>query len=288
MGETPLSSGGILLPTPVSATVIDLARNQARVLQAGARVIPMSTATLKFPRLDSDVQANWTAENTDILMSAATFDSVTFTAHKLAAIFAISNELLEDASNIDGVLEESVAKSIALALDLSGLYGNGVAPQPQGLHGIVPTVPIGNSGTLSYDPFLTAILDITGANFNPNAVIYNAQTAQYLAGLKNTLGDYLIPPAGFSAMQRLVTNQIPQPAVGSSAFVGDWSELGLGLRASLQIEVSREGSYFDTTLATPGYSNAFSKDQTLCRAILRADWQPLHTAAFVELTGITG
>ncbi len=116
----------------------------------------------------------------------------------------------------------------------------------------------------------------------------NSQAAQYLAGLKNTLGDYLIPPAGFTAMQRLVTNQIPQPGAGSSAFVGDWSELALGLRASLQIEVSREGSYFDNSLATPGYSNAFSKDQTLCRAILRADWQPLHTAAFVELTGITG
>ncbi len=286
MGESPLSSGGILLPVPVSAQVIDLARNQARVLQAGARVIPMSANTLLYPRLDSDVPSAWTLENTDIAMGAATFDSVKFTAHKVASMFAISNELLEDAGNIDGVLENSVAKSIALALDYAALYGTGVAPQPQGLHGIIPTVAA-PSGTITYDQFLTAISDITAANFEPNAVIFNAAVAQYLAGIKNTLGDYLVPPPAFTGLQRLVSNQIPQGS-GSSAFVGDWSELGLGLRASIQIEVSREGGYMDTSVNPAVAANAFSRDQTLCRATLRADWQVLHTAAFVELTGITG
>ena len=284
MGSTPLSSGGILIPTPLAANVIDLARNQARVLQAGAITVPMSTATLRYARQTQDVTANWVSEANDIPVSAAAFDSVLFTAHKLAAMVVLDNELLEDAPNTDGVIENSISKSLALALDFTALYGTGIAPQPQGLHGIVPAVPAG--GLATYDLMLQAIEEITAANFIPNAVIYSARTANTLAKQKNSLGDYLTLPAAFTALQKLVTNQVPNNlgtgANESQAFVGQWDELALGLRSSLQIEVSREASYFDGTVL----QSTFSKDQTVIRAILRADWQVLQTAAFAEVTGI--
>jgi HK97 family phage major capsid protein len=113
MGSTPLASGGLLIPTPLAANVIDLARNQARVFQAGAITVPME-------------------EGTDIPVSAAAFNSVTFTARKLATLVVIDNELLADAPNTDSVIENSISKSIALALDYTALFGTGVAPQPHG------------------------------------------------------------------------------------------------------------------------------------------------------------
>ncbi len=117
MGSTPTSVGGIMIPTPVAGSVIDLARNQARVMQSGAIVVPMESATLKYPRLAADVSANWIAEAANITPGAGTFDSVTFTAKKLAALVAIDNELLEDAANSDAVIEASIAQSLALALE---------------------------------------------------------------------------------------------------------------------------------------------------------------------------
>ncbi len=284
MGSSPLSSGGVLIPTPLAATVIDLARNATRVLQAGAVTVPMSTATLRYARLDQDIVPNWTLEANNIALSSAALDSVTFTAHKLAALVAIDNELLEDAPNADGVIEESIGKALALALDLAGLYGTGTAPQPQGLHGLVPTIAAGGSAT--YDQILNAIQDVRAANFMPNAVIYNPRTANSLSRLKTTYGEYLAPPADFVALQKLMTNQVPTNlgtgANESQAFVGQWDELALGLRSGLQIEVSREAGYFDGS----AQQSAFARDQTVIRAILRADWQPLHTAAFAEVTGI--
>ena len=284
MGSSPLSSGGIMIPTPLAATVIDLARNETRVLQAGAITVPMSTATLKYARLDQDVSASWTNEAANIALSAATFDAVTFTAHKLAALVVLDNELLEDAPNADGVIENSIAKALALALDYAGLYGTGVAPVPQGLHGIVPTLAAGGGPT--YDEMLNAIAAIRNFNFEPNAVIYNARTANSLAKLKSTQNEYLMPPADFANLAKFITNQVPSNlGTGtneSQAFVGQWNQLALGLRSSLQIEVSREAGYFDGS----AQQSAFSKDQTVIRAILRADWQPLHTNAFVEVTGI--
>jgi HK97 family phage major capsid protein len=284
MGSSPLSSGGMMIPTPLAANVIDLARNQTRVLQAGAITVPMSTATLKYARLSQDVTTSWTLEAANIAMSAAAFDSVTFTAKKLAALVAIDNELFEDAENADATIENSIAKALALALDLAGLYGTGTAPQPQGLHGIVPTVAAGGGAT--YDLMLAAIAEVKGSNFTPNAILYNSRTANSLAKLKDSQGRYLEPPTDFAQLAKYMTNQIPNNlGVGlneSQAFVGDWPELALGLRSSLQIEVSREAGYFDGT----AQQSAFAKDQTVIRAILRADWQPLHTAAFSEVTGI--
>jgi HK97 family phage major capsid protein len=285
MGSSPLSSGGIMIPTPLAGSVIDLARAATRVIQAGAITVPMSSATLRYARLTQDATATWTPEAANIALSAPAFDSVTFTAHKLATMVVINNELLEDAPNSEGVIENSIAQAIALALDYAALYGSGVAPQPQGLHGIVPAVPAG--GFPTYDTMLAAVADPRGFNFEPNAVIYSARTAKTLATLKTSTLEYLQPPADYAALTKLVTNQIPNNlGTGtneSQAFVGQWNQLALGLRSSLQIEVSREAGYYDGS----AQQSAFSKDQTVIRAILRADWQPLHLNAFAEVTGIT-
>ena len=73
-GEGSAAGGGIFIPGLVSARVIDLARNIARVFQAGAQTIPMSNATLVVPRLTSDVVGAWTPENTDIISSDGVFE----------------------------------------------------------------------------------------------------------------------------------------------------------------------------------------------------------------------
>ncbi len=285
MGSLPLSSGGISIPTPIAANVIDLARNATRVMQAGAITVPMNSATLRYARLSQDVSANWTAEAANIPLSQGALDSVLFTAHKLAALVAIDNELLEDAPNTDGVIENSIAKAIAMALDYAALYGSGVAPQPQGLAGIAPTIAA--AGLPTYDTMLATIAEIRGQNFEPNAVIYNARTANSLAKQKTTYGEYLMLPPDYASLNKLVTNQVLSnggtSGNESQAFMGQWDQLALGLRSTLQIEVSREASYFDGT----ALQSVFSRDQTVIRAILRADWQPLHIGAFAEVTGIT-
>lgn len=284
MGSSPLSSGGMLIPTPLAAEVIDLARNQSRVMSAGAITVPMTTATLKYARLTGDVPANWTLEAANIALGAAAFDSVTFTAHKLAALVAIDNELLEDAANADATIQNSIAKAIALALDLGGLYGTGTAPQPQGLHTLVTGIAAG--GTPTYDMMLNAIAAVRDGNFEPNAVICSPRTAKELSLLKTTYGEYLMPPADYANLQKFSTNQVPNNlGTGtneSQAFIGQWNQLALGLRSTIQVEVSREAGYFDGS----AQQSAFSKDQTVIRAILRADWQPLHLGAFSEITGI--
>ena len=126
----------------------------------------MTTATLRYARLTADPAANWTAEAANVSPTQGTFDSVLFTAHKLAAIVVSIMSFLEDAANVDQVLQMSIAKSLALALDSAALYGSGTPPTPQGLHGVVTTVAAGGTPA-NYDKLLSAIADVRAANFEP-------------------------------------------------------------------------------------------------------------------------
>ena len=51
MGTTGGASGGFLVPTPVAANVIDLARNSSVLIRAGAGTIPMASKSLTLPQV---------------------------------------------------------------------------------------------------------------------------------------------------------------------------------------------------------------------------------------------
>jgi HK97 family phage major capsid protein len=289
MASSPTTAGGILIPTPLSARVIDRARNLAAVMRAGGVTVPMDTATLTMARLTTDPTAAWVAEAAAIAASDAVFDSVKFTARKLAALVVVNNELLQDSVNVDAVLEQAIAQALAQKLDYTALLGSGTPPEPAGIvnqSNILTETAVGTPA--DFDKFLSAIHKVKAANFEPNAVIYAPRTAQKLATLKTGLtGDKtpLAMPADFAALARYTTNQVPITAgtgAQSYAFVGQFNQLAIGMRKNLTIEVAREGAY---DISGTVYS-AFQKDQTLIRAILRADVALFHPAAFCLMSAI--
>jgi HK97 family phage major capsid protein len=86
------AQGGYLLPAPLAAQVIDLARNQARVLEAGASTVPMSSDKLSVPRIVADPTAAWKAENAAVTESDFTFDRVTLDAQTVHVKIRMSRE----------------------------------------------------------------------------------------------------------------------------------------------------------------------------------------------------
>jgi len=288
MASSPTTSGGVMVPLPLASRIIDLVRNQSAVVRAGAITVPMDSATLKMARVTSGPTAGWYAEAAAITASDMAFDSVTFTAKKLAALCVVNSELLEDATGIDQVLETALGKALGLELDRVALHGSGSGAEPAGLYGAsgVPTVSSVGTAT-SYAKFITSIFTVLGNNWNPNAAIYSSRTAATLAGLFSGIsGDKtpLVPPGEWTALSRFVSNQVsntlntgsPATAVGSAAFIGQFDQLAIGVRRTLRIEVANEGSYVIS--GTP-YSG-FQKDQLLIRATLRADVQILQPLAF--------
>jgi HK97 family phage major capsid protein len=288
VGGTP-AAGGYLVPTPLSTQVIDLMRNQAQVVNAGAVSVAMDSSTLKMARLASDVSAAWKAENAAWSPADNSFEQILFTAHTLMAGAKLSIEVVEDAYNIDGVVSNSIAKSLALELDRACLYGTGTAPQPKGVKNItnVTVTDLGTNGytLVDYSKLSTGISTLLGANFpGPFGMIYSARTAGELDQLQDTLHQPLRMPDLVAAAKKFVTNQVPNnlthgsSSTTSDVFIGQWDQLAIGMRTGLTLEISREAG--DAT------TSAFSNGQIWIRTYLRADVQALHPQAFNVLTGV--
>lgn len=270
--------GGLTVPEPLSNRVIDLARAASRVIQAGAITIPMSAATLKFARLTQDPTPAWKVENALIAPSDAEFEAVTLTARTLAARVVMSVELAEDSPSIGTAIETALAQALGGELDRAALMGSGTPPEPLGLINapgvdVRPVTP-GNPELTPKDLSL-AVEAIRMANGEPSGIIWGPDVAGAVERITNEFGNPIELPESVAAITKYQTSRVAE-----TAFIGDWSQLAIGMRQQLRIEASR--------LATDETGHGFASFSVLVRATLRADIAVLKPAFFRVLTDITG
>jgi HK97 family phage major capsid protein len=282
LSEGTLTAGGHMVPTPIAAQVIDLARNKMRVIQAGAVTVPMESATLKIPRLTTEGSPAWHAENAAITDVDLVFDTVTFTSRTLTRLVKISIELVDDApAQTEGVIANSFAEQVAVELDRVALRGSGTAPEPRGVlnqSGITVTTHGANGALLTnYDFWLDAVGAVRNSNFEPNAHIQAPRSSTSLSKLKETSTlAYMAPPANMLPM--LTTKQLPvNLTVGTSTdcsevYTAEWANLLIGMRTDFRLLPLRE--------------RFIDNGQYGFLAWLRADVQLAQPAAFVVDTGI--
>jgi HK97 family phage major capsid protein len=288
LAEGTIGAGGALVPSPLSARVIDLARNATRVFQAGAVTVPMTAQTLALARVTSEGTPAWKSENAAITAADMVFDRVTFTARTLVRLITLSVELFEDADpSSEDVIARAFAGQVALEVDRVALRGTGTAPEPRGVlnqsgvtttaHGAAGTVI---STTTAYDWHLDAAGVVRGNNFTPNAHIQAPRTSTSLSKLREaTTSAYLAPPANMLPM--LATKQIPiNLTVGASTdcseiYTAQWDQLMVGMRT-------------DFTLRFLGERYLADNLQYAFLAYLRADIQLAQPSAFVVDVGVRG
>jgi HK97 family phage major capsid protein len=253
MAEGVLGSGGFAVPTYLAAQIIDLARNQAAVFQAGAVTVPMESQTEHIARWASDPTATWVAENVAVTESEPTLERVQLQAKMLACLTRVSWELLEDSNpSVEVQLRKAFAAVFAIELDRVALYGTGTDPQPRGIKNTTGVTILTNGangtaiGTLKYGVIGAAIRDLANRNVAPNAAIVSPRTDFALGDLVDTTGQPLQAPSYIAGVPRYRTNQVPNNlTVGTSsdtsdAFVADFTQLLVGMRHMFSIEVLRE------------------------------------------------
>jgi HK97 family phage major capsid protein len=288
LAEATLGAGGALVPAPLSARVIDLARNATRVFQAGAITVPMTSQTLALARLTGEGTPAWKTEGAAITAADLTFDRVTFTARTLVRRVDLSVELFEDADpSSEDVIARSFAGQMAVELDRAALLGTGTPPEPRGVlntSGITSTAHGANGSVIAtataYDWHLDAIGAVRAAGFDPNAHIQAPRTATSLSKLREaTASAYLSPPPNLLPM--LVTKSVPiTVTTGTSTdtsyiFTAQWDQLMVGIRTDFTLRFLGERFLADTL----SYSFV---------AYLRADVQLAQPSAFVVDTGVRG
>jgi HK97 family phage major capsid protein len=251
----------------------------------------MDSATLSIAKLTADILPSWKQENAPGAFTDNQFGSVKLQARTLMALATMSVELFEDAPNVEELIETTLAKVLALEIDRAALRGDGSASSPVGVRnaqGVTVTNLATNGLTLTptnaYPTFSNGILNILNKNGNPNAVVYAPRTAIELDQLVDTIGDTLGIPPSFQALKKYITNSTPinlthgAAVTASDAILGDFSQMIIGMRTDLQIEITRLGG--------GASGSAFQNLSVWIRAYLRADVVLAHPEFFCVLDGI--
>lgn len=277
------SAGGFTVPDPLSLDLIDRMRAKMVTVAAGARSVPITSDTLRIARLDTDPTVAWRLENGVVTESDPTFSAVTFTVRSLAGVVKLSRELFDDSVNIATALPNAFAAALALEVDRVALFGTGTPPEPRGLANVsgIQSVSMGTNGAAptNYSNVLSLLEALETANTPQVTALIGAPRTKFkYAGLTATDNQPLMAPKVVNDIPWLSTTAVPVTQTQgtnsdcSSILAGDFSQMMLGFRASVRIEVLRE------TYA--------SNMQYAFLAWLRFDVQFAHPAAFGKLIGI--
>jgi HK97 family phage major capsid protein len=262
MAEGSVSTGGALVPIDLYADIIDIVRNSARVLQAGATVVPLQHYVTNVAKLTADPQPAWRAEGGTVSSSGSTFSRLTFTTQTLAVVVVVSRELLEDVPTLGEEINREMALEFALGLDYALLYGAGYdSNEPQGVKNSTWSVTQTSMGTNGAAPstltpnswmlLVNAAYRLLAVNeYGLSGAIMNPRTEKELVTSYSTINTFVEPPSRLASIGRYGTaplevyssNQIPDNLTQGSAdtasdmFVADWSQLLVGMRTELKID----------------------------------------------------
>ena len=252
---------------------------------AGMTTVTMEAKTLNASAVATDPTASWHTEAAAISIANPTFAARTLTAETLVTRCQASVEVAQDSPDFGAQLASVMTKAMAVELDRVGLVGSGTPPEPQGIFGTSGIGQVTGVGAIGdYAEMLTGVRTLLDANVPLEtataSVVMAASVWEDYEGLATGISSdktQLPRPAALQSTRFLVTghnlNDASSPS-GTTAFMGDFSDLVLGVRRESSVEVLKLSSYAGNLLLEfIGY--------------LRADFLVRRPASFVTLEGIT-
>jgi len=114
---------------------IDVLRNSASVMQAGARMMPGLVGNVAIPKKTAASTAGWiSTEGGAASESEPTFGTVSLTPRNLGAFTDMTRQLiLQSTPSIEQLVRDDLTQALALAIDKAALEGTGLSGQPTGI-----------------------------------------------------------------------------------------------------------------------------------------------------------
>lgn len=279
LAEATDSAGGYTVPDILSASLIDKARAQSVVMQAGAQTVPLTSDKNTIAKVLTDPTPAWRLEGGNVANEDATFAAVVLVPRSLAVVVDVSAELMADSLNLATALPDILAAAMGEELDRVALSGSGTAPEPTG---IINTSGI---GTFAQDALIANYANLskvrTGiltANRGPvSAYIMHPRDEGSFVDLTDNTGQPLMSPRAVEDIPKLTTTAIAiDGGTGSdesTIIAGNFAHLIVGIRSAIQVELFKGPKYI-------------SNLQYTMVAHMRADVAVQDPLAFYTLTGV--
>ena len=295
-------AGGFLVPIEFSQDVIELLRASGVVRSLNPMTMPMSSGSIKVPRITTGVTAAYIGENSNITKSELKTGQLTLTFKKLAALVPISNDLLRySAPSADAIVRDDSVRSISSREDLAFIRGDGLSGTPTGLKNWIngankftanATVSLANT-TTDLGKAMQAIMDadITliiqqgatgGVDVRPGW-IFSPRVWRFLTTVQTGTGQYAFRDEMLRGTLWGFPYRVTTQCENSTVYFGCFAHAVIGESLGLIVDASQDAAYHDGTNVVA----AFSQDQTVIRVIAEHDFALRHDKAFSLIDTVT-
>lgn len=297
-----LEAGGALIVPEYASEIIELLRARTVVRAAGARTLPMNSGTLSIRKHTAGSSAGYVGESRNISTTQPETGQIELTSKKLAAIVPISNDLLSFTSgpSADEFVRDDLVMEMSTREDRAFLRDDGTQHTPKGLRYWAATANITGTNGTTNDQIEQDFKDLVDALESSNvrllrpAWFMHPSRKNHLAILRHSGGGNLLFPNLSGASPNIwgypvfTTTSVPNNLGGGSneteVIFADMVDAIIGeVDGSLQIVVDASATYVDGG----ELQSAFSRDETLIRAITRHDFGVRHRESVAVKTGIT-
>mgnify|MGYP001195920605 CR=1 FL=1 len=225
----------------MAGSFIDVLRNSASVMAAGARMMPGLVGNVAIPKKATASAGGWiSTEGGASSESEPTFSQVTMTPRTVGAYTDMTRQaILQSTPAIEALVRDDLTQALALAIDKGALEGSGSSGQPTG---ILNTVGVNKPTAFAAAvPTFAEMVALETALAEDNALLgnlaYITDAATY-GGLKTKAKD-----AG-SGMFVLENNEAngyrvirSQQATAGNVYFGNFSDLLIGMWGGLDLTV---------------------------------------------------
>lgn len=262
------ATGGNLVATELLAgSFIDILRNKAMVVQAGARMLSGLVGNVDIPRQNAATATYWVTEGTAITQAEATFDKVSLTPKQIGALSKMTRLMLQQGTpDIEALVRNDLATVLALGIDAAAIGGSGSGGVPRGIlnQSGIGSVALGTNGAaLTFDALIDLETAVATANADVASMSYmtNAKQVGVLKKIKDSTNNYLwtgsdgkgmgqAAPGSVNGYNVWRTNQVPGNLTKgsgtnlSAVVFGNFSDLIIGEWGSLEILPNIYGSLY--------------------------------------------
>ena len=295
------TSGGYLVPPQYANEVIELLRAATVIRKAGVPTITMPTGTFGIPKITGGSTAYYIGENANITPGDLATGNVVLTFKKLAAVVPVSNDLLRYSQpSADAIIRGDVVRALQVAEDAAMLRGNGLAGSPKGLRywvnasNLLDVTTGGVSLANATTDLGRCILALKTNNIPLTKPVWllAPRSAHYLKTVQTTVGAFVFRDEmlrgtlwGYPFFE---TTSIPVNLTDlggtdeSEVTLVDMDEMILGESQTLIVDASSEAAYYDGANVV----SAYSKDQTVVRAIEEHDFAARRDTAIAVMRGV--
>lgn len=297
------AAGGFLVPEDVAGGIIDMLRANSVIMGLQPLIVPMPNGNLTINRETVGGNFAYVGEQQNIGATGYQFGPMKLSAKKLTGLVPLSNDLLRAASTaVDRFIRDKMLADMGLAMDRAFIRAPGTEFQPKGLRNQHTGTAFAATHVLvmTATPTLTTVtsdlarleLALEGNNvpmLRPGWIMH-PRLKMYLTNLRDANGNFAWPEMANGTLRGKpyrTTTQVPINLGGgteSELYLADFSQVIVGEHMGINIAVSTEAAYVDSTATMRA---AFSRDETIIRAIMQHDLGLIQLAACAILTGVT-